>query len=278
MTALLCAAAFLLGANAFDKEFQAANAAYEGGQFAEAAQGYERMIASGAVNAEVFYNLGNAYYKAGRLGPAIANYERAIALKPGFETARDNLQMAVGETKNKLPKPLRPGWEQAMLFWDVNLPYAAVRALALVWWLAFWGVLVAGLFRKMPYGRSFAVLLLCLAALSGLSAWCKAHPLQLAVGAMTAAPKAASGFVTFSTEVETQTTDTAPVRYGNSDSDEVRFELSEGDRVAVEDRADGWVRVRSVDGVRGWVRESQVCLVGPPYSAAPTAPEPDKKS
>jgi tetratricopeptide (TPR) repeat protein len=251
MKTLLICAAILLNADAFEVEFQAGNAAYEAGDYPAAIQGYERVIASGGVDSVVFYNLGNAYYKAGQLGHAIANYERAMALTPGFAEAGENLVKAVGETANKLPRPLRPAWQQALLFWDAGLMYGHVRLLSIVAWLAFWGLLAATLLRKIPYARSFAVLFLGLAMLSGLSAWCKAHPPQLAVGVQAA----------------------APVRYGMSDAEAERFSLAEGDRVAVEAEADGWLRVRSVDGVRGWIRKEAVCIVGPPYEVS-AVPQP----
>lgn len=254
MNALLCAFTFLLGATSLSEDFQSANAAYAAGKFAEATQAYEKIAAAGAVDPVLFFNLGNAYYKAGRLGPAIANFERAVALRPGFAEARENLEKAVSDTKNKLPKPLRPGWQQALLFWDSSLAYGTARGIAIGAWLAFWGLLGIHLLRRVPYGRSIALFLAGLAALSGLSAWCKAHPVPLAVG------MPAQG--------------SAQVRFGPADSEEVRFELAEGDRVAVEDHANGWVRVRSIDGVQGWVREGDVCLVGPPYAPATAVPTP----
>jgi len=250
MTAFLIAALAAFGANAFHTEFDQGNTAYRNGDYAAAVAAYERVIASGAVEPVVFFNLGNAYHQEGRLGPAIANYERALALRPAFGEAVDNRDRALAATANKLPKPLRPGWQQALLFWDTGLTYAASRNLAVATWLAFWGLLAVLLFRRLPYGRPIAVLLCGLAMLSGLSAWCKAHPVSLAVGAVAS----------------------APVRFGTSEADEVRFVLGEGDRVAVETIAGDWIRVRSVDGVRGWVRADQVCLTGPPYLPAPTPP------
>lgn len=268
MNAMLCAALILLGANAFEQEFQAANTAYEAGKFNEAIADYERVVASGAAQAGVFYNLGNAYYKAGRLGPAIANYERAVAIAPGFSEARENLDKAIGETANRLPKPLRPAWQQALLFWDTGLTYAASRSLSLLAWLAFWALLAVALVRRVPYARAIAVLLCAIATLSGLSAWCKAHPVQLAVGIVPADTSAAAADPAQAAAGDPKQKG-APVRYGMSDTDTIRFHLAEGDRVAVEESRDGWARVRSVDGVRGWIREDQVCFVGPPYTPAP---------
>lgn len=247
MTPLLILCAAVFAADSFDAEFRAGNAAFDAGDYSAAIQAYERLIASGAADPEVFYNLGNAFYRAGRPGPAIVNYERALALAPGFTEAQENLEIAVMATEARLPRPLRPAWQQALLFWDVSLTYETARRLAITAWIAAWGALALLLVRPFRFLRPIALLFLGLALLSGLSAWCKAHPPALAVGV------AAS----------------APVRYGNSELDPMRFELREGDRVAVEAQLDGWTRVRSVDNVRGWVRDEQIFLVGPPYAPAP---------
>ena len=60
--------------------------------------------------------------------------------------------------------------------------------------------------------------------------------------------------------------DAAPVHYGTDESDTVRFELYDGDRVAVDQRRGGWARVTTSDGQRGWTRATNLIFVGPPYT------------
>ena len=78
----------------------------------------------------------------------------------------------------------------------------------------------------------------------GLSAWSKAHPETLAV------------------VVDTK----VPVHYSTNENDTVRFELYAGDRVTVDARSNGWIRVTTADGERGWAQEKGCMLVGPPYA------------
>ena len=94
-----------------------------------------------------------------------------------------------------------------------------------------------------------AIVLAVLAAAFGASAWAKAHPPALAVAAV----------------------ERVPVHYGTNEDEAVRFELYEGDRVAVDRRADGWARVNISSGERGWARESDLVFVGPPYEASTRA-------
>lgn len=73
--------------------FMDANAQYAEGNYAEAAQQYEAILAD-QPNAEVYYNLGNAYFKCGELSSAILAYERCLRLDPTHRDARHNLQFA----------------------------------------------------------------------------------------------------------------------------------------------------------------------------------------
>ena len=82
-----------------------------------------------------------------------------------------------------------------------------------------------------------------LTTLFAASWWVKSNPHQLAVAAQRG----------------------VPVRYGVSDTETVRFELYEGDRVAVDRRNNGWARVETAGGERGWTREEYLVFVGPPY-------------
>ena len=69
-----------------------ANVLYRRGAYAEAAARYEQLVAQGARNGHVYYNLGNAHFKAGRIGRAILAYERALVLMPGDADAVANLR------------------------------------------------------------------------------------------------------------------------------------------------------------------------------------------
>jgi len=239
---LMC---ILLGAGAgvYNKEFARAAKAYDAGDYATAIGAYEQMVGESVAHEALFYNLGNAYYRSGRLGAAIANYERALELDPGFENARENLEKAVRETRQHLARPLPSDWEQSLLFWHYLVSRETTTRLALLFWAGFWVVLGVRQVRPVRYTRRGAAVLAVLAVAFGGSAWAKAHAPSLAVADAD-----------------------APVTYGTSEGDVVRFELHPGDRVTVDQHRDGWVRVRTASGEHGWTRESNLVFVGPPYA------------
>ncbi len=68
------------------------------GNFAEAIDSYEAILASGQESAELYYNLGYSYFKFGSLGKAILNFERAKRLAPSDPDIAANLEIAYALT------------------------------------------------------------------------------------------------------------------------------------------------------------------------------------
>jgi tetratricopeptide (TPR) repeat protein len=249
MNALAVLCVTLAAAGSYGQAFQKANDAYEAGDYEGAAARYERLTSEGVVAPELFYNLGNAYYRSGHLGSAIANYERVLRLKPGSQTAKMNQDLCFRQTERRLAQPLAPAWQQSLLFWHGRVSPGAARILAILSWLSLWAILALRQWRPLPYTRPAALVAALLVAAFSLSYWAKTHPQPLAVASAAQ----------------------VPVRYGTSDEETTRFELSEGDWVRVEDHHKDWSRVCTADGQRGWARRSDLTLVGPPYERAPVA-------
>ncbi|MDQ1257480.1 MAG: hypothetical protein QG656_2085 [Candidatus Hydrogenedentes bacterium] len=251
MNTVLCIA-LLLGANVYTETFDGANQAYDSGNYQAAIDAYEQLIDENIENPAVFHNLGNAYYRNGRIGPAIANYERALQLDPGLDYAQENLGKCIRETKRQLARPLPPDWEQSLLFWHYSLTPRSTRWLALALWWTLWALLVLQKVRPVRYLTRAALLTGVLAVAFGVSAWVKSH------GDLYAVANEPS----------------VPVHYGTSDTETVRFELYEGDRVLVDRRERGWARIMTADGERGWAKEDALTLVGPPYERPAASPPP----
>lgn len=94
-----------LKASAFDDTFNQAQAAYDSGNYADAALGYETLLSNGVSNVEVHYNLGNAYFKEGKLPKAIWQYRKAWYGAPGDPDIRANLHYALSATGAIEPAP-----------------------------------------------------------------------------------------------------------------------------------------------------------------------------
>ncbi len=233
----------LIAASALDESFEAATTAYDQGNYQDAVTVLEQLVSAGVAEPEVFYNLGNAYYRSGLLAYAIANYERALQLDPQLEEAQQNLTTCIRQTERSLSKPQPPDWEQSLLFWHYNLRRDTSLKLAVLTWCLLWALLALRQVRRYPYLRRSALAMGLMTALFAASGWVKSSPQQLAVAAHRE----------------------LPVRYGKSDTETIRFELYEGDRVAIDRREDGWTRVETAGGERGWTRDEYLVFVGPPY-------------
>ncbi len=82
---LLCAGYYAGAQEDYLRGAAQANAAYETGDYANAINLYEALIAGGVQDYRLYFNLGNAYYQARNPGKALLNYRRAHQLSP-----RDN--------------------------------------------------------------------------------------------------------------------------------------------------------------------------------------------
>ena len=79
----------------------AGNQHYEAGEFVEAVEVYESIVAAGIQDSALFYNLGNAYFKQGDLGRSILNYRRAQYLDPRDSDIAANLAITRLQTLDK---------------------------------------------------------------------------------------------------------------------------------------------------------------------------------
>jgi tetratricopeptide (TPR) repeat protein len=119
--------------------FTQANAQYAEGNYAQAAEQYEQIIAQ-QPSAEVYYNLGNAYFKQGELAQSILAYERALRLKPSMRDAKHNLQFAQSRIVDNI--------EDTQSFFLSNWLKAIRNALSQTTWI----VLSVSLFVLMLIG------------------------------------------------------------------------------------------------------------------------------
>ena len=79
--------------------FAKANQDYASEHFQDAIKGYEAVVQSGQLNANLFYDLGNAWFRAGNFGQAILNYERALALEPHHPETEANFRLVRDEAR-----------------------------------------------------------------------------------------------------------------------------------------------------------------------------------
>lgn len=239
---ILLALSLLVTAHAAgaQNDFDDANRAFEQGRFKEAISKYEALLQNGTRSSAIYFNLGNACFRDGQLGKAISHYRNAERLTPRDPDLRANLDFArrtVQDGNAALPRGIL-SWSQRLTTneWSLFLGGSI--------WLLF-GVLLAGrlkpTLRPSLGGLGVTATALLLVSLSGL-------------GASTLCTRPAADAVIISP--------TAAVRYGPFDESQSNFSLKDGQEILVLDSKSDWLQIRDLSGRTGWLRKTQLQIVG----------------
>ncbi len=224
---------------------QQAQAAYEGGRYAEAADAYRRILASGWSSLALYYNLGCASFKAGQIGYAVGFFEEARRIAPRDADVRHNLQVALAQKRDRIENE-RPSWLLGLLagVLDGYTPADAVTWLLVL----FWAICLGAAVWWTVGGRAGAIARRALPAL-GVLGIVAAGALGLKAYQVSSAP---SGVVV---------AEEAQVLAGPRAGETVHFVLHEGTLVYLGRQAGDWREVWLSDQMRGWVaRESLMAL------------------
>lgn len=227
-------------------QFEAGNASYEAGAFAEAAEAYEAVLAE-CRSFEAEYNLANASFKLGQIGRSILHYERALQLDPNNDDARANLQLANTKVTDRIePLPtqgLRDLWERVVAkgrlgFWAMAL---------LVLWLGGFGALSWRLLAREEAMRRIAAamasVLLALSVGVGFLFSATLHRDDMSHEAVILTP-------------------TAEIRNAPQASNSlVLFILHEGTKGRILSRTSEWIELEFANGSVGWVAAERVAEV-----------------
>lgn len=224
--------------------FEEANIAYRNGDFRTAAEKYQQLCDEGYTGGNLYYNLGNAYFKLGAKGLAVLNYERARRLIPGDADLRANLSYVLSGVQEGISD-----WKYEFLKFLTGL--APVEQLAVNTSVCFFGLaflvilgilkpvplknLVEGEFRKWWNGVVIVwALIFCLfCSLGLLTFWDQSRDHAVAIK-------------------------DGDVRFEPSKAATLHYKLNEGSRVLILEEREDWLKVKRVDGKRGWVEKD--CL------------------
>ena len=217
---------------------------YYAGHYGDAIKRFERLVALPPHNEELFYNLGCAYYRHGKIGPAIFNFERALAFDPGFEDARYNLKTARAVAKTKVKDVLKGVASEAWwVSWSRLLSQRGWWILFLVLW---WSAL--GLFFGLRYvkpGPARAALI----ATNSLLALLTLIAATLLAAHLYARRGLHEGIIL---------PDRVAIREGPDASARSTFKVHAGLKVRLKTESAGWVRIRLVNGLEGWIPRTDV--------------------
>lgn len=218
------------------------NEAYLHGDYAAAVAAYEEVDRQGPASSDLAFNLGDAYFRKGAIGPAIWAYERALALDPGDEDARYNLdkarKLAARRAHDRMEGEEKdPAW---MRFVGGLAPSTVTWSFVALYVLFFAALVARRRARSetRPALTAAAAVLAAGALLTGALLAGRVHLDRIPFG------------VVLPDEVAVK--EGADVNYRTS------FEAHAGLRVRVVDRDQDWVRVRLANGLEGWVRAQEI--------------------
>ena len=211
-------------ADRVDEVWRRGNEAYLHGDYAGAVAAYEEVNRQGVASADLAFNLGDAYFRKGTLGPAIWSFERALALDPGDEDARYNLDKARKLSARRAHDRIEgddkdPAWMRLV----AGVAPSTTTWLFVALYLGFFAALI---------GRRWA-----------RSEWLTAGAAVLAAGALL------TGVLL---------PDEIAVKEGADTNYRTSFDAHAGLRVRIVDQDQDWLRVRLANGLEGWVRTQDV--------------------
>ena len=215
--------------------FDAANSLYYQGRFADAAEEYRKIAASGGGTANLWFNLGNAHYKANEIGRAIAAYRMAERLDPRDSALRANLQFVRGKVYSD-DRAHVPWWKNAVRLATLN--EWTILTTALLW--ASFSVLACSELAGRRYAKT-AITFLIFTLLSGgatAAAWKDWQQTEAVVIAREAV-----------------------VRFGPVDVSQQAFQLRDGVELSVRGAKDDWLEVRDPENRSGWIRRDEVVVL-----------------
>lgn len=217
--------------------FDQGNSFYGSGQYEKAIITYEQILLSGSVSGHVYYNLANAYYRQGENGKAFFNYLRARTLIPRDPDLKANLEY--------LEKVLQINQKKNIV--DQLTDYLTVNELAKLT-LGIFALLVSLIFvyLYLPKTRSRIKITLYLLTVIFLftlisTSWVIYSRSRLQQGVVIA--KAVT------------------VYFEPSETGEIFYQLTEGDRVMIDLEREGWIQVHCQDGKKGWVKTKQIAFL-----------------
>jgi tetratricopeptide (TPR) repeat protein len=233
-----------------DALFSDANAAFLSSDLPRATALYQALLAEGVASPEVETNLGAALQRQGKRGAAALHFERALFLAPSDDDARADLLEIRKANVDRLEGEADDGGAEALTrLFGPRLGNGAALALLVLWTLA-WIALGLRFYRpSLVSGAPLGAIAAALFTAAGVAA-------LVAVGAAAGQRLGLRRAVVVAAS--------APAREGPDARSASPFEVHEATPVRLEDRQNGFARIRLANGLTGWVAQSAVELVVPP--------------
>ncbi len=220
-----------------------AEAAYSAGDYTNAISLYEALVAGGARDDRVYFNLGNAYYQARNLGMALLNYRRAQQLAPRDGDVLSSISLVRSQRVDVLGDET-PLLDSLAAFSMGFATPGELSWITFLLWAALFGLLLAVVMRQDWRRRLrlpivvVGVLFVISAVLLGGRLWAEAYrPPAVVIVA------------------------NAGVMSGAGDDYVEIYRLSAAAELRVLERREGWVRFVLPDERQGWLPETAIAMI-----------------
>ena len=215
------------------EKIQAAETAFDAGEYRQALDLYQEVVASGHVNGHVYYNMGIAWYRLQNTGEAMAALLAARHYLPRDADVKFNLQHVQDKITDNLGVEMPRGFYDALSF---ITDFLTARELSFTALLAFGAALLLlsiwMFYRQIVFLLKLGILLVVIAVLSVIFLQAKAM-LTEHWGAVTAERTA--------------------VYSGPSKDNTTLFMLHEGAPFVVEQETNNYLQIKLSDGKKGWI-------------------------
>lgn len=226
-------------------DFQGGVEHYEKADFEASAKAFEKFIASGGEYLEAYLNLGDAYFENSQVGLALVNYSRAVRAYPRSESARSKLNTFFTTTG------LQAGASEMVLEEEVflkpildNFSLTEIEIIFLIALVLFLLLLIVGNLSS------------ALGAFYQLCKWLFAIVILFVISLFLIKSNAE---IWQPQAIVTQLE--ATVLSSADEGGEKLFALSEGQRVYLREKKEGWVRVESPSGESGWMDLKEITVI-----------------
>jgi tetratricopeptide (TPR) repeat protein len=236
---------FLLLTQAFFAQsgFETGNALYKKGQYEQAIDAYNTVLASKKQSAELYYNIANCYYKLNKVAPAIYNYEKALVLSPNNTDVINNLKFAQKRTVDEVKVIPKVGFEKLLRDFTAIYNYDKWAWLAIVFSVLFlvgfigYYFSAASVLKRVFFVSMFLMLIFVLISVSA-----SMFEKNYAVNERPA--------IVFADKTEVKS---EAKNRGNKVID-----LHEGTKVYVKKVEGSWKRIQLTDGTIGWIESEAI--------------------
>ena len=223
--------------------FEKGNRFFLKGNFQEAINNYESVLASGKQSAEIYFNLGNCYYKLHRVAPAIYNFEKALQLNPNDDEIQTNLDFAKRMTIDDIKEIPQVGFSKllqnfASIFYYDTWAWIAI-GFSFLFLISFMGYYFSSsaLKKRIFFTGMFVIFIgILISVSSGIS---EKNRISTENSAIVFVEKASVKAKPKSSASET-------------------ILLHEGTKVYVLESIANWKKIKLTDESKGWIEESAI--------------------